>query len=236
MAPPPGEAAGVAAVVIGATGACLFATHRYKGVIQRNRIVIPYFCLLYSVTAVVATAAVVAKQTNPSTGLFTTTTWFTAGWNTSLSVFSIRIDTAWKYTVVVLYQIIRSFLGSLVVNYFRSFLLTEIQSKAAAATRTYSRTYIAAVMGAQFSYNVFSFYSALTDSYLMLSQADLTGLTAAITILADGQSTINLMMGDAPVATSVDSEKTVPLTAPDFSERGMTIEKGAPQLYMLKSL
>lgn len=162
-----GQTATVVVVTLGVIATCLYATHHYRDVIQRNRMVIPYFCLAYSMAAVAATAGVAATQANPSGGLFTTTTWFAAGWHTGLSVFSIRIDTPWKYTVVVLYQIIRSFLGSLVVNYFRSFLLTEIQAKGA-ATRTYS---VGTVMGAQFAYNVFSFYSALTDSYLMLSQA-----------------------------------------------------------------
>lgn len=234
-----GKAGVVAGILIVVTSLCLFATDRFKVQLKRNRMAIPIVCLFYSMVAVITTAIVATYQANPSSGLFTTTSWFSAGWHTGLSVFSIRIDTWWKYTIIMLYQIMRSFLGSLVVNYFRSFLLTEIQAKGS-TNRLYS---INTVMFAQFAYNVFSFYSALTDSYLvsvaywstspsyavcayaltqspcarlqMLSQADLTCITATITIIADGQSTFYMMRNNISMELDDVDKSAIPAPLPE---------------------
>ena len=65
-------------------------------------------------------------------------------------------------------------------------------------------------------------------------QADLTGITAAITIIADGQSTIYLMMGEAPLVARTEKEAR-PLTEPDAGVANMLVRQESRN-YVLKSL
>ena len=46
-----------------------------------------------------------------------------------------------------------------------------------------------AVVAAQASWNIFGFVASLSDSFLMLSQIDLSIITLVVTMLADSQST-----------------------------------------------
>jgi uncharacterized protein YqgC (DUF456 family) len=137
----------------------------------------------------------------PVKGLLTTSSWYSAGWGTGLNVFSVPVDTWFAYTLVVNYQIVRSVLGSLLTNFFRSWLLVTVQatnrSKAGArapgaqdAAAKQALPSVAMLVAAQASYDIFVFYSSLTDTFLLMSQADLTLVTLITTLLADSVSTV----------------------------------------------
>jgi len=135
-------------------------------------------------------------QGDPADGLFTTKTWFSAGWNTGLSIFSVKVNTWWRYLILIIYQIVRSILGSLLTNAFRSYITVNIQS---GGGRKADPGDTARVVSSQLAYNFFIYYSSLTDSYIMLSQLDLTIITTASTMLTDALSTIYFMSGDVKV-------------------------------------
>ena len=183
------ESALVAIITTLVAISCLGVIYRFRSFIVRERLFIPYVCLTWSIIAIVVTAVVASAQSDPAEGIFTTKSWFSYGWNTGMSMFSIRINTWNRYLAVIIYQVlfcacetlipnpssliqfhrlgkvVRSILGSLLVNVFRSYLLVSIQS---GQHTTDAR--LMEVLGAQAAYNIFVFYSSLTDSYIMLSQ------------------------------------------------------------------
>ena len=87
---------------------------------------------------------------------------------------------------VVSAQVTRSVLGCLLTNFFRSWLTVKVQVNREPKHWRESSLYVFA----QVSYDLFSFYSSLTDTYLLLSQADITLITLITTCLADGMSTV----------------------------------------------
>ena len=84
--------------------ACFWLTHLLRSSILKRPLGITYVALAWTVVMISFAATVSATQTNPSGGLFTTTSWFNAGWTHGLSVFGIRIDSWWRYCIVVAFQ------------------------------------------------------------------------------------------------------------------------------------
>ena len=124
----------------------------------------------------------------PSPPAFTTTTWFSAGWRAGLSVFGIKVNSWWRYCIVLAFQISRSILGSLLTNIFRPHLTVKVQT-IGTGRKALTRSETNAVVAAQASWNIFGFVASLSDSFLMLSQIDLSIITLVVTMLADSQST-----------------------------------------------
>ena len=77
-------------------------------------------------------------------------------------------------------------LGCLLTNFFRSWLTVKVQVNREPKKRREMFFYIFAMV----SYDLFAFYSSLTDTYLLLSQADFTLVTLIATCLADSASTV----------------------------------------------
>ena len=83
----------------------LFAgVHAYRGPLVAQPLVITFVSFVWVVLCIGFTTAVAFTADNPSAGLFTTTSWYTSGWDSGLSLFSVRIDTWYRYLVVVMYQ------------------------------------------------------------------------------------------------------------------------------------
>ena len=181
----------VVCVVAITVTAMLFAlVHVFRKLVVENRLIIPYICLAWSVAAGVVISVTVALQTSPAESLFTTKSWLSGGWHTGMNLFSIKIDSWQRYLLVLVYQIVRSILGSLITNVFRSYLLVTIQSGSGGKAR---KDRVGVVLGAQAAYNCFSYASALSDSFILMGQADMTLVTVVVTVLADAISTVYFM-------------------------------------------
>ena len=183
-------AAVVSCISIVTVALCWWLTLFFKDRLLKTRIVIPIVCFGWSIVAITFTAALAATETNKPSGILTTKTWFSAGWNTGLSVFSIRINNWWRYLCVVIYQIVRSFLGSLIINIFRSYLIVKIQAsssgkKSDSPAQEFDDVPLWKLIGAQLAFNFFIFHASIMDSWLMLSQIDMTLITVSVTMLAD---------------------------------------------------
>ena len=113
-------------LIYGSSIAAFLVVHLLRKRIASNPVFIAYVSIAFVVVVVGSTGYIFANQTNPSGGIFTTKTWFCAGWDTGLSIFSIRIDTWYKYTLVAIYQIVRSIVGSLLSNFLRPFLTVSV--------------------------------------------------------------------------------------------------------------
>lgn len=162
------------------------------GWFDNNKLAIAYISGVASF--VVATILLIVAATNGNTrdGVLTTQTWFGAGWENGLSLLSVRIDTYYKYLLIVGYQICRSFLGSVLLNVFRSYLLVEIQG-GAQTNGTSKKDSTMLVVGAQICFNFFIFVSSVIDSMLVLSSIDMTVITMVSTMVADAITTCFFM-------------------------------------------
>ena len=210
------EVAVVCVVAISVTAILFAIIHACRKLVIRNRLVIPWVCLSWSFVAGLVTSITVATQTSPAESLFTTKSWLSGGWHTGMNLFSIKINSWQRYLLVLIYQIVRSILGSLLTNVFRSYLLVTIQSGAGGSKA--HRDKIGWVLGAQAAYNCFTYASALSDSFILMGQADMTLVTMVVTVLSDAMSTVYFLTdadvgdakraGDAPTPSS---EKGLPM-------------------------
>lgn len=190
-----GQVAIVTIVTIAYTAILLASVHACRAILLRERLLIAYVSIAWVIAIVTATVVIVKNQRESSGGLWTTTSWFDAGWDNGLSVFSIKVDTYWKYMLLVIYQVTRSVLGSLNVNLFRSYMMVEVQ--AAKCTKKETRVlgmpgtwFRPLLMGAQASYDIFSFYTSIFDSFTMLAQFD---MTLIITVMSTAMDVISTM-------------------------------------------
>ena len=181
------EVALVAIVAIAVTALLFALIHEFRQHVVKRRLVIPFVCMAWSVTAATVIVVTVLMQTSPAESLFTTKSWLSGGWHTGMNLFSIKINSWQRYLLVVIYQIVRSILGSLLINVFRSYLVVTVQSGKAQTENVY------VVVLAQAAYNFFSYASALSDSFILMGQADMTLITMVVTVLADAMSTIYFM-------------------------------------------
>lgn len=184
------DVAWVTLASVGTLLACtLWTIHEGKeGKFTSDRPKIAFVSAFFSL--VVAIAFLVASfLTDTTEGILTTKQWFGGGWDNGLSIFSVRIDTPAKYGALISYQICRSFLGSLLTNVFRSYLLVSIQGGKTNETDVDPSTIIIA----QLCYDFFIFVSSIIDSMLVLSSVDLTMVTMVSTMVADGVTTFYFM-------------------------------------------
>jgi hypothetical protein len=121
-----------------------------------------------------------------SGGFKSNTSWFEVGWGGRLSFFNISISTWYEYELLVLYTLGRTVLGSLISNVFRPLLL--LQQSRLLTTEVTQRDAATFVFG-QTVVTVFSFFSGVTDIYLLLTQIDLSIIALVATLLIDGGAT-----------------------------------------------
>lgn len=120
----------------------------------------------------------------------TTTSWFVVGWTHKLNFFNIYIETWWEYTLLLMYNIGRTVIGSLVSNVFRPLLL--LQQSRLLTTDLSNGDAMAFVIG-QAVVTVFGFFSAITDIFLALTQIDVTAVALLVTLFMDGFATHSIL-------------------------------------------
>jgi hypothetical protein len=120
----------------------------------------------------------------------TTSSWFVVGWTHELNFFNIFIETWWEYTLLLMYNIGRTVIGSLVSNVFRPLLV--LQQSRLLTTEISKRDVMAFVLG-QSVVTVFGFFSAITDIFLALTQIDVTAVALLVTLIMDGFATHSIL-------------------------------------------
>jgi hypothetical protein len=120
----------------------------------------------------------------------TTTSWFVVGWTHKLNFFNIIIESWWEYTLLLMYNIGRTVLGSLVSNVFRPLLMLQ-QSRL--LTSEISQKDASVFVFGQGVITVFGYLSAITDIFLALTQVDVTMVAVGVTLLMDGFATHGIL-------------------------------------------
>lgn len=118
--------------------------------------------------------------------------WSNVGWADDLAFFGLQVDSPNKYTLVLLYQTTRAFIGSLVSTVFKPYLVVKVQGDYGSPARHRSASEVALIVVAQASVTVFCVFSEVTDIYLFLKQVDFSILTVLAFIVAEGQITVIL--------------------------------------------
>jgi hypothetical protein len=186
------EAAQICAVVFGTLAWVIIL---YGGVIRfKSRLISPkmplrlaYISFYWTVLVVAGFVAWNRFQQSESTNALGSKSWFNVGYKFGLTIFSIPIDTWWKYFFVVQYQITRSVMGSLLANVFRPFMLAEVQSKM--HNGGIDRRETIPILFAQASVTIFGFVATITDLFLYLSQVDISVISLVITLISDATAT-----------------------------------------------
>lgn len=178
----------VVSIACAYTGAIFTALAAHKTKCVSDPLFLPFASVVWTacVVAVIVTAATTVKDPHPPFGA---ASWFVGGWKTGLSIFGVPIDTWWKYTLVLNYQITRSVLGSLLGNIFYPFLTVEVRAPAAAPQ---SRA-VPAILLAQTSSTLFFFFASVTDTFLFLSQCDISFIALGVGMTCDAFITHALM-------------------------------------------
>lgn len=184
--PPAGEVAAAAGVTIACTGVVFLAVDYCRNWLLADRARICWVSFAWVLLCFSLITGLAVNNSDPAKGMVTTTSWYSAGWESGLSLFGIRINTWYAYAALVNYQIVRSILGSLLSNFFRSYLLVKVQASGAGAE---GRPSVTKLVAAQSAYDITAFYFSVTDTFLLLAAADLTLITLVVTVLADGIST-----------------------------------------------
>lgn len=120
----------------------------------------------------------------------TTTSWFVVGWTHKLNFFNIFIETWWEYTLLLMYNIGRTVIGSLVSNVFRPLLV--LQQSRLLTSEISNKDAMVFVVG-QAVVTVFGFFSAITDIFLALTQIDVTAVAVLVTLIMDGFATHSIL-------------------------------------------
>ena len=127
------------------------------------------------------------------------TSWFVVGWSQNLNFFNIYITKWWQYTMILMYNIGRTVLGSLISNVFRPLLL--LQQSRLLKSELSRRDAFVFVFG-QAVVTIFSFFSAVTDIFLFLTQIDISIIALVVTLIMDGCATYSILtpriVHDAP--------------------------------------
>lgn len=150
-------------------------------------------------------------------GFKANTSWFRVGWSSNLSFFNIAVTTWWQYELLMIYNLGRTVLGSLVSNVFRPMLILQ-QSRILTSEVTPSEASLY-VFG-QTVVTIFGFFSAITDLYLMLTQVDISVVALVATLLMDGGATYMIL-------SQRFAKGIVPLKAADARARLPSASAGA---------
>lgn len=188
-APTAGQVAAVVGITLACTAAVFALIDYWRAWLLADRARICWVSIAWVSLCFGLITGLALTQSDPARGLLTTTSWYSAGWQNGLSIFGIRINTWYAYTALVNYQIIRSILGSLISNFFRSYLLVKVQASGAGSSPG-NRPSAAKLVAAQAAYDIVVFYYSVSDTMLLLAAADMTLITLAATVMADSVSTL----------------------------------------------
>jgi hypothetical protein len=109
--------------------------------------------------------------------------WFQLGPSKNLFLFNIPIDNWWTYTLIILYQVTRGLVASMISKVFGAFLLTQVQNRQ--SKLPLSPTQARYIQFGQSCATVTSYYTSATDIFLALTQIDLTLVGMFSTIVFD---------------------------------------------------
>ena len=137
---------------------------------------------LVSSTALFVWSAQYSTPTNKNAS-----SWFRIGPNDSLYLFNIPINTWWAYSIILIYQVTRSLVSSLISRVFSPFLITEISGKQL-KVEPLSPTKGFYIQFALACATVNGYWGAASDIFLALTQIDLTLIGMLSTILFDSIS------------------------------------------------
>lgn len=134
-----------------------------------------------------------------------TSNWFGAGWSTGLEFFGIAIDKWYTYLLIVLFQITRSVLSSLLGTVFSPYLVA-VQSR----SKPVHPDHMGWVKLAQLCKDCFGWVTSITDIFLYLSQLDVALVSLLIVACFDWASTDSLMLSNIPEIIDFPKEGTRP--------------------------
>jgi hypothetical protein len=107
--------------------------------------------------------------------------WFTSGWNNrDIFLFNIPIHDWSSYSLLMIYQITRTLLGSLVTNVFRTYVSVNVLGhKDPREEHTFM-----IMLGFAFT-DLFQYWTSVTDVFITLTQFPFTLVALVAQILAD---------------------------------------------------
>lgn len=181
------------ACVVGYIVLLLAVVHANKDRIIRSPLGIAYVALAW--TLCVASAIALAPSQHGGRKVAPHgfgEAWFALGWSEDFAFFNFRINTPEKYTAILLYQVTRSFLHSLINDVFKPYMVVRVQGEHNVVRRRWNE--VAMIIAAQSSVTVFGLFSEITDIYLFLKQIDFSLLTVLTLIVADGHMTVILSL------------------------------------------
>lgn len=187
-----GEAGLVVGILLAYVILLFGVIRRYASSLAHEKVpmTLPRVSLVWFLASMVAFMVWNARS-DPRPANVTARSWFSGGWADNFYLFNIRIDTWWKYTVIVIYQMTRSVIGSLLSNIFKPFMVTEVQSKL-----LNNQTDIKCrndILFSQFAVTLFTYFSNITDLFLYLAQIDVSLVSLGVTLLSDGGSTFLML-------------------------------------------
>lgn len=131
----------------------------------------------WAVVTFVAFLATRLTIADPDRVVKNTRGFFSVGYSDNLSIFDIYIDTYYGYALVLIYQITRAVLGTLLGQFYGPWLTNEVQSHEA-GMKGDSR----AAVQSRMLQIIFSWWSGITDIFFAMSQIDIT-ITVLVTML-----------------------------------------------------
>ena len=179
--------------------------YKNKLVNEKNPVTLPFLSFIWSLGVIVGVAvwsATAGSEYSNTIGK----NYFKFGW-TSMFFFNIRINTWWRYTIILNYQISRAILGSLLSNLFKPYLVSTVQNRI--LNKTINTDLSLKIVLAQASCTIFGYVSTLTDLFLFLSQIDISIISLVITLIVDALSTYSIMQHGSSIQSSEQLVKNV---------------------------
>jgi hypothetical protein len=167
----------------------------------------------------------------PTGGFKSNTNWFAVGWSANINFFNIAITNWWTYELLMVYNLGRTVLGSLVSNVFRPMLMIQ-QSRI--LTSELQPGDAALYVFGQSVVTVFGFFSAVTDLYLLLTQIDISVVSLLATLLMDGGATWMILaqrFSKAPPDKAKDARGRLPSASAGAFKRSLPQLRGVEEGY-----
>ena len=98
------EAGTVVALTCVYTALLFYFMHVQRYRLMDNPLIITFVAFLWVLLSFALSTAAAFSLGDSSVGLFTTASWYSLGWTSGMSLFSVKINTWPRYQVVVLYQ------------------------------------------------------------------------------------------------------------------------------------
>lgn len=156
-------------------GIVVYFSFMYSGLLDYLFKHKPYFFawIGFVWTVVSATALFVwSAQYNEPSSSPSASGWFHVGPSANIHLFNIPINSWWSYTIILIYQVQRGLVSSMISKIFSAYLITQIQTKNSGASISPRESWL--ILLGQSSSTVFTYWSSATDVFLALTQIDLT--------------------------------------------------------------